>query len=521
MNTPNLKYISHKVPKETNKDLSKIYDVHKYWSRKPWYSIRECIKKYSKERDTVLDMFLGSGVTALESISLGRDFIGFDLNPMSIFISKSTILNHFDEAIFNKELDIIGKKLFPLVIDLYGVKDKCQICNKNMIIKHLNLGPAFVGKETVSIYCMNCGKKTKLTRRATKEEVNKSKESYNINKWVPKSEFPSKFYKDRFSYKGVRKVIDLYTSRNLFFLSELLHSIKNSNLKYKKLFLLAFSNTVLHASKLKGENVRPLNVNNYWIPDDYFEENPWLRFLERVELIVEGKKALQKKIENNKLGKFKLYNRSCLSTALKDNSVDYVITDPPYGDAVQYSELSFVWNSWMGFKYKIEEEIVINPVQNKGIKEFLELFDKSVAEASRVLKNGNRYTLCFHNKEISIWKGVLDIFKKHDFMLEQIEIVDTNGNSYNKNWAKFSPKTDFYITFIKRKYKPTHYSEFSVQEFLRSILQKNKTNNPAKIYDELSVRLIYELYFNKFQVNISNLNIRKIGEFMEMTKSGD
>ena len=30
-------------------------------------------------------------------------------------------------------------------------------------------------------------------------------------------------------------------------------------------------------------------------------------------------------------------------------SVEYVFTDPPYADKVQYGELNFVWEAWLGF----------------------------------------------------------------------------------------------------------------------------------------------------------------------------
>ena len=56
------------------KKYSKIYDVHKYWSRKPWHPISEHIKKYSKKGDLVVDLFFGSGVTTLESVIIDRNF---------------------------------------------------------------------------------------------------------------------------------------------------------------------------------------------------------------------------------------------------------------------------------------------------------------------------------------------------------------------------------------------------------------------------------------------------------------
>ena len=52
-----------------------------------------------------------------------------------------------------------------------------------------------------------------------------------------------------------------------------------------------------------------------------------------------------------------------------DKCVDYIFTDPPYGEAIQYSELSYVYNAWIENDYDIDEEVIINPCQNKKEKE--------------------------------------------------------------------------------------------------------------------------------------------------------
>lgn len=168
----------------------------------------------------------------------------------------------------------------------------------------------------------------------------------------------------------------------------------------------------------------------------------------------------------------------------------------------------------MNTSYSTKEEVIVNPAQNKTISDFLELLDRSVAEASRVLKPNKRYTLCFHNKEFKIWKGVLDIFKKYNFVLENIDIVNTKGHSYNKNWAKFLPKTDLYLTFIKSKYSSTFRKKVDISKILSKIIDKTEERDISKIYDILVVKLINELYFNEYPLDISKLDIKQIGEML-------
>ena len=53
--------------------------------------VEPCIKAGSKEGDTVLDPFCGSGTTGQVAVRLGRDFIGIELNPEYIWLAMKRI----------------------------------------------------------------------------------------------------------------------------------------------------------------------------------------------------------------------------------------------------------------------------------------------------------------------------------------------------------------------------------------------------------------------------------------------
>lgn len=56
-----------------------------------------CILLSTKEGDTVLDLFVGSGTTGVACKKLNRKFIGIDINPEYIEISKERIYGHQQE----------------------------------------------------------------------------------------------------------------------------------------------------------------------------------------------------------------------------------------------------------------------------------------------------------------------------------------------------------------------------------------------------------------------------------------
>ena len=72
------------------KTHSSMYLMHKYWARKPANIVSEYIMKYTQPHEIVLDPFMGSGVTVIESLFLDRKSVGIDINPVSAFICKNT-----------------------------------------------------------------------------------------------------------------------------------------------------------------------------------------------------------------------------------------------------------------------------------------------------------------------------------------------------------------------------------------------------------------------------------------------
>ena len=58
--------------------------------------VRDHIISWSNEGDVVLDIFLGSGTTAIEAVKLRRHYIGFEISPKYFEIAKQRI--HEEES---------------------------------------------------------------------------------------------------------------------------------------------------------------------------------------------------------------------------------------------------------------------------------------------------------------------------------------------------------------------------------------------------------------------------------------
>jgi len=137
-------------------------------------------------------------------------------------------------------------------------------------------------------------------------------------------------------------------------------------------------------------------------------------------------------IENESIADSRVKSLNCKTSERldqNDGSVDYVITDPPYYDNVQYSELSDYFYVWLRecLKDEYEEfkpelvpkarEIVANKSANKDEEFFVESLSNVFSEANRVLKPDGEMIFTYHHNENEAWSVILQALIKSGFTI--------------------------------------------------------------------------------------------------------
>ena len=466
-----MNHIAHALVAKTHTSL---YLMHKYWARKPHNVVSAYIETYSKKGEIVLDPFCGSGVTPIETLKLGRKAVALDLDPMALFITRMTALK-IDLDELRKTFGEI-KSVKTQIDNLY--ETRCRKCGNNVIATHIiwkkeKKNSKNETPQKIWYLCENCGDKTFQRVDPDSEDFRNFREIENakIPFWYPDNEL---IWNSRVNvYKGM-KVSDLFTKRNLIALSILLNEIeriKNKNIRdmFKFIFSssLAGSSRLVSLEKRKGKKKVELGgwaYRGYWIPLEHFEVNVWNSFRNRYDKVLRGKEESNSLIiEYKEIKEFEdlgvgsnvlLANISVLdmSKIIPPNSVDYVFTDPPYGDAVPYLELDYVWASWMKFQMNFEDEIIVSdsPIRGKDCEIYEKMLNAAFAEIFKVLKPGKYMTVTFHNTKIKYWNSLIRAVVLAGFRLEKITYQPP---------ARASPKGllhpygsavgDYYIRFRK------------------------------------------------------------------------
>ena len=134
---------------------------------------------------------------------------------------------------------------------------------------------------------------------------------------------------------------------------------------------------------------------------------------------------------------------------LPEHSVDYVFTDPPFGDNLMYSELNFLWEAWLRVFTNTGPEAIINKAQGKALDDYRDLMTRCFAEMHRVLKPGRWITVVFHNSKAAVWNAIQEALARAGFLVAQVTVLDKQQGSFKQVTSPGAVKNDLVINAYK------------------------------------------------------------------------
>lgn len=117
---------------------------------------------------------------------------------------------------------------------------------------------------------------------------------------------------------------------------------------------------------------------------------------------------------------------------LGDRTVDYVFTDPPFGDFIPYAEVNQVNEAWLGQLTDRTDEAIVSPAQGKDVDEYARLMGEVFGEVARVVKPTAAVTVVFHASQPAIWQALGDAFRTHGLTVERTSVLDKTQVSFKQ-----------------------------------------------------------------------------------------
>jgi hypothetical protein len=201
--------------------------------------------------------------------------------------------------------------------------------------------------------------------------------------------------------------------------------------------------------KIGGSQVGLDMPGTYYISSINTEVSPWYQFGGKLERLGKAFDAYR-----TKNGYALVTTGSAASLHLPESSVDYVFTDPPFGENIPYAELNFLVESWHGVITDAKLDAIVdrskeNRSAQKSVDDYRRLIAACFSEYYRVLKPGRWMTVVFSNTQASVWNSLQTALQEAGFVVANVSALDKQQGSFKSVTTTVAVKQDLIISAYK------------------------------------------------------------------------
>ena len=487
-----------------------IYNAHSYHTKVPHKAIMRYILHYTEPGDVVFDGFCGTGMTGVAAQMCGDktvvESLGYQVKPDGTILRQETdengksvwvvfsklgprraVLNDLSPAAtfiaynYNTPVDVAAfereaKRILREVEEecgwMYETKDKdgrigkinytvwsdvfiCPECAMEVVFWEVAVDRDLsqVKREFPCQHCHASLSKQNMDRAwtakfdgAIKETVKQSKKiPVLINYTIDKKRYEKK--PDAFDLELLTKIDNnespYWFPSNSVIDGKEIGRLKLLRLNYVHQLFPSRANLVLSVFLSKIRNARHLlriTAGTYYICSTPQENNAIYQLKRKISDLIRAT-INSDNITSTQSG---AHIRS-----IPTNSISYIFIDPPFGANLMYSELSFLWESWLKIWTNNLQEAIENSVQGKGLDEYRHLMTACFMEAYRVLKPGRWMTVEFSNTKASVWNSIQTALTEAGFIVANVSALDKKQGSFKAVTTPTAVKQDLIISAYK------------------------------------------------------------------------
>ena len=475
------------------------YTSHTYPTKVPPETIVPFIEASTHVGGIVADPFCGSGMTGVAALLAGRQAVLSDLSPGAVHLARnhtrrvppeqlseaitlmdSTWMKRYERDLYDSSINTDHGVAYGIARHtVWSEVYRCDCCQLPVVLWDVIEPDAPIPR---LIRCSSCNTSfDRTTSRSicsapiqiaisphdgghlvygtpTGDAIAKidSIQQRRRRHWIPRTPISSDremYIRSALHLRRIRTVADMFAKRPALALSRLRHAISLvPQAPVREALEFAFTNTAWHSSKMRRYNAggghRPL-TGTLFIPQLVSEPNVFEVFRNQIRQVVRLYNAIP---EGN------VHVRMSSATDLSwlpDHSVDYVFTDPPFGNNIHYADCNIVWESWIGHITDLNSEIVVNKSRKpenggKTVGDYQRLLTASFRECARIVAPEGRVSIVFHNADDAVWSALLAATEDSGLHHEDVAILDKGQRSqkgYKIRQGELVPFYDLIMTF--------------------------------------------------------------------------
>ena len=322
-------------------------------------------------------------------------------------------------------------------------------------------------------------------------------------------------------HNGVTHLHHFYTRKNAVVFSRLWDKVSDYPKAYQnalKLLLLSYNSshsTLMTRIVVKknnndfvitGSQSGVLYISNLPIEKNIFEgvKRKVKTFKQAFELVRDSESSVS------------VYNSSSTSMKIPKQSVDYVFTDPPFGDYIPYSEINQINEAWLGTLTEPANEAIINTAQKKGLSEYKQLMGDVFSEVNRTLKNNGSLSLVFHSAKAELWQALVDTYQKAGFQVVASSVLDKIQSSFKQINSEIKVQGDPIMLLTKTLKDSKNIKTLSCDSDLIETILNNAFTLSNNI-EEQKLERLFSRYINECILRGKLVSL-DAGEFYEIVK---
>ncbi len=436
-----------------------------------------------------------------------------------------------NETIFNSEKVKCQECSFsynPQEGTVRGPKVTCDSCGKSFLLvdRMKNLEGPLGFKRYAKMILSNGGKKAYCQMNEFDRELEQkvASEYVEIAKNFPSVSIQPGYNTNQILKHNYKNWHQLFSDRQLICISHLLDSINQiKSCEIKLLFACLFSGVLefnnLFAS-FKGEGtgavrhmfshhvfkpeLMPLEANIWGTPKssgsfstlfqsrvikaiDYKSNPSEIRLISGKSTKIKGiNQPLSVKIVEDLASFNESLNTTYLSqgdsscTEIPDNSVDLVVTDPPFFDNVHYSQLADFFYYWLNQILEFSESKTtrsITEVQDTDSGLFTKKLTSVFAECNRILKNNGLFIFTYHHSRHEGWTSIHRAIRHSALICQQSYPIKGEMSVSMPLQQANSPIHLDLILVCKKDHRP--FNDFGIDDPIKAAISEAKDSISA------------------------------------------
>ena len=269
---------------------------------------------------------------------------------------------------------------------------------------------------------------------------------------MPTSAFPidEMYHGSRLAPKGFTHVHHLFLPRAAHALAALWRrasACENHRLRTVLTFFVEqaiWTSSLLNRFRPTGySQVNQYLTGVYYVPSQHSELRPGY--------VLDGKFRLFRRVFEPMAscnGAAMISTGDCAANDLPADSIDYVFTDPPFGENLFYADLNYLVESWHRTCTRSDTEAIVDRPKGKEIADYQRLMQRCFEAYRRVLKPGRWITVVFHNSRNAIWNAIQEAMLAAGFVVADVRTLDKKQGSY-RQVTSTAVKQDLVISAYK------------------------------------------------------------------------